>query len=367
MKIFAVFFILFPLIFLGIGGYLAHQQAQKIARVQPVQATVLSKRVEVSRNSDNEENYRPIVEFSFDYQGQTHTAENVSPIRISSSKKWADGIIRRYTVGQNLQAWADPKALDESFLERKASFFPYIFVLFPMIFVAVGVSMFKWTSGSPNTVPLPGDAQSGTEGWYLYRPKANMAARLKNAIITAMAWNGVGILATAHFLSVGTGLDNFSTIALPIYFALGMIPIGMVIYRFRVRQLLHDAVVMLETEHLQAGQDAQVFVEQFIKAGCQINALKLGLKCQRTVVEKRGSKTSYRTQAVYEQEDVIAENQTVSSNDALHLGHTLTVPEGVTGTTTGKSYPRIRWMLTVHTDIANAPDYRAEFPVHMNA
>lgn len=366
MRYIGIIFMIFPLIFMGVGGYLANKQASMIARAIPTQALIISKRIESSRDSDGNTNYKPLVSFSFEFEGQAHSAENVHVIPMSSGQRWANRVLDRYPIGETVTAWVDPQDPSDSFLDRTPGFAPYIFVMFPMIFFALGSGMVVSALSKNDTAPTAGDSASGTEGWFLFKPKASTQAKLRGSIAAAVVWDGLGVLVLAHYVMVGGGFDRLAPFALAIYFGLGMIPVGMSLYRFRVNQMLHDAVVMLDADTLERGGNAQVYVEQAIKSGCHINALKVGLKCERTTRTSSGGKTRHVTKTVHEEEHPLAENQTVSSSDALHLGHTLTIPTEPPASSDPKGdYPRTLWTVTVHTDIANAPDYKAEFPVQI--
>jgi len=366
MRYLGIIFMIFSLIFMGGGGYQANKQASKIARAAPAQAVITGKRIETNLDNDGNTNYKPLVSFTFEFEGEAHSAENVHVIPMSSGQRWANRVLDRYSAGETVTAWVDPQDPSESFLDRTPSFIPYIFVVFPMIFFALGSGMVVGDISKNDTTPTTGDSASGTEGWFIFKPKASTQAKLRGSIAAAIVWDGVGVLVLAHYVIVGGGFDRIAPFALPIYFGLGMIPVGMAFYRFRVNQMLQDAVVMLDVDTLKRGGSPQVYVEQAIKSGCHINALKVGLKCERTTRTRSSGKTQYVTKTVHEEEHPLTENQTVTSNEALHLGHTLTIPTELPASSDPKGdYPRTLWSVTVHTDIANAPDYKAEFPVQV--
>ena len=109
---------------------------------------------------------------------------------ISSGEKWAIGIVNRYKPGTATLAWYNPAKPNEAYLVHEASIFPYIFILFPMIFSCIGLAILF--QGRPPVVPT-------------------------------VAWNVVGIAVAAHYFGIGGKLDLGAKIAFMIYGLIGAV------------------------------------------------------------------------------------------------------------------------------------------------
>jgi hypothetical protein len=196
-RLFGMGFAGFACIFMLVGVGLARAQAAKLAGWPSVIATVGGGEVKVERDSDGD-TYAPLVHFTYRVDGVEHTAHTPFPLETSGGSAWAHAAAARFAPGQQVTAWYNPAAPDEAYLIREADFFPYLFILFPMLHVCAGLAVW-WFAGSPGLTPL------------------GKARRLLG--ITAI-WSAVGILAGAHFASVGGVFDALALGAFAGYGAL---------------------------------------------------------------------------------------------------------------------------------------------------
>ncbi len=224
---FGYFFAAFACIFLGVGGWQAWDQGRLLARAIPVAAVLHDARVESHRGSKGGTNYKPVVDFSYVIAGAEYTGHDAQPMVVStSSSSAAEAAIARVraAVGPTaaaepllveqplgnapsanrtrnaITAWVDPDNHDRAFLLREATFFPYVFILFPMIHVGIGLAI----------------ALLATQ------PPAVIARRLLWLI---MLWFGVGLLAAGHFTLIGGEWTLFPQAAILVYGAIGSIPV----------------------------------------------------------------------------------------------------------------------------------------------
>lgn len=177
----------FACIFILVGVGLANSQAGKLSGARSVIATVTGGEVKVNRDSDGD-TYAPLVHFTYRVDGVEHTAHTPFPLETSSGSEWANEVVGRFKPGQQVTAWYDPTAPGEAYLIREADIFPYLFILGPMLHVCVGLAVW-WFAGTRNLTA---------------RGKA-----LRMGGITAI-WSAVGLLAGAHFASIGGVFDGLA-------------------------------------------------------------------------------------------------------------------------------------------------------------
>ncbi len=185
---FGIIFSGFACIFIAVGIGIAAAQAGKLTGYQAIPATVTGAEVQTKRGSKSR-TYAPVVHFTYLVDGTAHTAHTPFALETSSSGSWAEEVVGRYHAGQQVTAWYNPAAPDQAYLERAVDVFPYLFILFPMLHVCAGLAVW-WFVGSTGLAP------------------AGKARRMGGI---AALWCLVGILAAAHFASLG---GTFSGLAL---------------------------------------------------------------------------------------------------------------------------------------------------------
>ena len=200
VNLFGLIFAGFSGIFLFVGAMLARKQAHRLATYRPVPAEVLSSDVASGTGSKGGTTYSPNIRFSYHIAGRTLEADTPLAMgKMSSSGQWAHKIVARYPAGMKTSAYVDPEDEKKVFLVRDVSFFPYIFILFPMIHFAIGLGL---TLGG-------GD-----------KPVCSEALAV---LITALAWNATGAACLFHFRSAGGRMDLGTKIAFMLYGGAGVI------------------------------------------------------------------------------------------------------------------------------------------------
>ena len=131
----------FCCLFLGIGVTLAAKEQRRLSTFKPVDATVLSTRVETHSDSDGS-TYEPVVVYRYRVQDREYTASRVTPLKESRSGRWARRVTARYRVGANYTAFYDPENPAEAFLLRSRSVIPWAFIGIPLVgllIIAAGI------------------------------------------------------------------------------------------------------------------------------------------------------------------------------------------------------------------------------------
>ena len=122
----SVYLLVLAVALTGGGGYSYVQQGQAVSDAVTVQATVDSAQVEriKSRRSID---YEPEIEYTYEYQGETYTSEQVFPgptIRTYSDRSKAQSVVRSYEPGTTVQAYVRPSAPSNAFLIRERTPWP---------------------------------------------------------------------------------------------------------------------------------------------------------------------------------------------------------------------------------------------------
>ncbi len=364
VKVFIIIFGAFPLIFVGIGAYGVWDQHHKITTYQPVTAKVRSTRVAEHRGKST--TYSPEVMYRYKVGDVAYTSHNVLPFSESAGYAWAQEIISHYHPCQSTEAYYDPAKPGNAFLLKHYSFAPYLFVLFPMIFLVVPVSLyFAQTATRPLAPPTP-----QPDGWFELKPASRVAARGQRALVVTGVWQSIGVLASGHYFSVATPpYETAAIVATGIYGALGCIPLAMAIYYFLVHRHIGDARIFVNTQQFVLGEEVALLLQQPVCTGLQITALNANLVCNETARTTSGGKTSIQTAVCYRDDAVLLSNHPAQPRETLTGTHTFTLPEEQTTSAAAssppkeKGYPRFAWQIEVHTKIAHGPDYRGKFPL----
>jgi hypothetical protein len=122
----SVYLLVLAVILIGAGGYSYVQQGQAVDDAVAVQATVDSAQVE-RIDSRRSIDYKPDIEYTYDYQGETYTSEQVFPgptVRTYSDRSKAESIVRSYEQGTAVQAYVRPSAPGDAYLIRERTPWP---------------------------------------------------------------------------------------------------------------------------------------------------------------------------------------------------------------------------------------------------
>ncbi len=362
MRLFGVFFTIFPLLFISIGSYLAWEQQHKLETFVPVQAKVLSKRVSSrtssSSNGGSSTTYTPHVEYEYTVAGIGYTCDTVTVQSLSSSRGWARSVVGRFEVGQIVEVYHNPADPADAFLLREAMFFPYIFILFPMLFVCVGVGIQLSAKDRE-----PGKPTRDRSGNFVLTPIPSMVERMRTRRLFTLLWWGVGVAACGHFLWINHGsVDTLSLVVAPIYFGVGLVPLVLFWRSRRTAAHVGEGVVTLDREAYEPGDEVAIELSQPTKRDVVLDRVEIALIGEKTTRYSSGGKTRTRTDTFHEDAVVVAEVTSVSMMKSIRGEATLRVPDDAMATTDGKGYPRVRWSVRVSTEIAGCPRYVATFP-----
>lgn len=198
------FFVAIGSLFPVLGFAMAELQRRAFVEAIEVPAQIVGHEVKVHQDAEGEVMYGPVLKLRYLADGMPEFGEGMFPMDEYSSEDWAQEQLREWPVGKKVTAWASPQALDKAYVVRRASAFPYILILMPTVFVAVGV-MFLLFPGGPGKTYTPGTPWAARTFW--------------------IVWNASGLAAAAHYFPQ-PGAFNAPGIALfGIYLGIGAIPL----------------------------------------------------------------------------------------------------------------------------------------------
>ena len=150
MKFVGMIVAAFVLVSGGIGVTMAWTQAKKVENAQRTPAVILKKHLHTHESRDGDGRtttaYLPEITYRCDFDGGQVVSSEVYPFAVargdSGGRAWANSILAQYKVGQTVDAWYNPKDVNQTFLIREISFFPYIFILVAAVIAAVFVTVF---------------------------------------------------------------------------------------------------------------------------------------------------------------------------------------------------------------------------------
>lgn len=194
--IFGSLFAGFASIFLVVGGGMAWHQERRLRKAQAIPAVIETSVLESKRGSKGSTTYQPKIGFRYRVAGSDYHSDGVYPLNSNSGAGEAEAVVQQFRPGQEVTAWYDASEPSSAFLVPRCSFFPYIFILFPMIHIAAGLSLALLMGISP----------------------ASQARRL--GLITSLWW-AIGLLSAGHYAVAGGVFTTLPTAALSIYAGIG--------------------------------------------------------------------------------------------------------------------------------------------------
>ena len=125
------------------GGYNLTQQSAALENAKPVNVTIESTGIEdVSQRRGVD--YRPDVSFSYTFEGEDYTSNNVYPAGVAkdfNTHEDAEDIIQKYNTGEQAEGFINPESPGKAFLKDESSNSPYM-----MIFIGMAMALISTVS-----------------------------------------------------------------------------------------------------------------------------------------------------------------------------------------------------------------------------
>jgi|GEM_PF-580957 len=412
----SIFFLAGAGIFYGlmVGMVLPEQRARNT--FVETECEVVASRMLTLRGDDST-TYRP--EFKIRYRTPsfadpaetwTYRITNVS----SSDFRAEEAVLESFPVGGKFPCWYDPDRPRWVVIDRDTGWFPYLMLFLPLVFLGVGALMIgigwnslpprdasqlampdgvdpfaasagDWrsttasdrpandpqevTRQSPPRVPslqLPGmPLMSHTQGEVLpcrLSVSASAWGQVIGLVFVSLFWNGitgvfVGIAVNSHLRGKP---EWFLTVFITPFVLIGLFLICATLRLFLVAWGIRPAIVEISHHPLELGGRYSVYVRQ--SGPLTVNSLVVSLHCTEKVSYRQGTDTRTETARVFAAELFRQEGFEIDRGMPLEIRTELSAPEGSMHSLLG-THNSVDWKLVVKGDIANWPDFEAEFPV----
>lgn len=359
-QILVICFVLVPSIFIGVGSYLAWNQAWKMKHFQPVDAVIVSTEIK-KHNSGKRTTYSPEITYSYEKDGKIFTASGVYPISESrSSYSWVRKTVSMFPQGQKTTAYIHPQNPGKGFLIRQWSFFPYFFITFPLIFIGLGLCALFMSSSTKPRVPR---SISGGQ-WFLLEPHTSVFRKTVGFLVAGGLTGGIGCLACTHyFVSVGNAYETIAIVATAGVVLLASIFVGSGVYYLLLNRTVNEAQVFIAADKVKVGSSFKATIRQKIKSMVFLEEALVGLKCVKTAKEQDQGKTRYYTETVFQELKPAVTNRQLRVGEKFEYTVDISVPANLPPSSHAgsKDYPQYCWYVSLKNRIANSPDYSNDF------
>ena len=374
MKLLVLMFVGIPLVFIAIGAWQIAEQRRKLTSYVEGKGEIVAPAPEVKVRTSSGKNrstsYTPVIRYRYEAKGSIYRAERVYPVSGSVSRSRAYEVVNQHPVGRAVKVYFNPDDPGDSYLIRRWEFWPYLFVLFPMVHFAIGVGLAS--SGVWRRADSVALAPMETrDGWFELRPRTSISRKKSVLRLLAGLWMGAGMLACGHYFMVADRpYATEAIVASSIYLALGSVLSFLALRYWIMARNSGDARVFVNRHPVSPGQGMDVRVEQDFYRHLLIESAGVGLVLERTEEISGGGKKRVETMKAWEEwaHDLVTSEQATVGRP-LKMKHRFVVPGdlAVSSDPEAKSYPKHAWWVEVRVKIADAPDYSGRFGVVVRA
>jgi hypothetical protein len=341
---FGIIFASFASIFVSIGITTLVQQRYRLETYQPVPAQVLSAKVVIhtTTGKNGGTTYAPVISYTYTVGGHRYTSKNVMPgLNSSGSSNWAQSVVDQYRPRTKTTAWycaADPSKV---FLLHRLDEGPYVFALFPALFVVLGIVLaISSHIGARPAKPMVADGH----GRFKLAEAGTIRGRFRMAAAATLVWYGYCAMLLLDYGHIN-GPDKFDWIAGAICAAVGLFG---VYFTNRYWQQSHDfldAEITLSQPQIRPGDTIQFRIRQGILQSMEIEKLSIGVVCMRDNRNRYGNKTSYSTDEAWSHWLDLPVNRYYPAGGMIDMQGELLLAAFVSPSSPhrGWQYPRLRW------------------------
>jgi hypothetical protein len=359
MRVVIIGFAVMALLFMGGGATMVWRQTNAVSGYLPAEATI------ISRSSEQRSTSRrrfAVVEYRYFVNGQAHVSKNVwAPDEFDSvGQSRSLRRVNQLRLGQTVTAYYDQRRPEQAYLFRDVSFFPYAFILGPMVHLCVAVGLA--ISSGMTRLPRAQAPVAIAQGWCALAVHQSTGRKLLVWMVIALIWLGIGSAALAHYFHFADGpYPTFTKICVGVYGVISLVPLTMCGYFLLLLRRGSDAQVLVKQSSFSPGEAIEARVIYTQGKSTLLNQLKIGLLCDAHIIHRTQGGASYTTQIARQQWHTLTTKQQVEPDQALDFEQSLTIPADAHPTTTDGTYPAYVWKLTIRADLHNCPDYAADF------
>ena len=316
-----------------------------------IPVTIISNEIERHTSSEGGTSFHNKVAYTYTIDGQHYTGDRATISSGGSSGshhiEWHEELEYYREKEEKFMAWVNPADPSESFLFRRTTMGMFVLLPFGMVFfmAGAGVCTFAfWGSGKQRRIKR---AAQPWEGEGLWTNNAARSAPWKSVAITSVIalfftmFIGVFVLAITMSEDVGTAAQAGVSSAM-------LIPGAIWLYAlYLVRRALRYGHTHLALSEVPVTRGSTMESLLVSREPIQAELMRCSLVCTKTYWERRGNKSTHRTETLYEDEfEVSIHNGGLRSEQGYVVPITVDIPSGYQ-LRDQISAEKITWKLTV--------------------
>jgi hypothetical protein len=334
----------------------AYHQDRMIKSFAPVDAKVLSSQV-TSEQTRHSTHYHMEARYQYVVAGQAYISDQVTAVEIWGSGDWANDLVSKYKAGSACKAYYNPEKPGEAILLRIHSFGPYLDMLGGALMLAMGIFAFKLVRSDKARPPTQSE-----RGGYEITAKFSERERFLTAIYSTVCWYGLGGIAAAHYFLILPWPHPTPRVTIFAFFGLaGLIPLGLLIRRWRINRNLGDARLLVKQAVTQAGKPLVITISQPVRLELHVRSATARVVCY-------GKKDKSR-RSIFERTVIVIKDRMMRQGETLELSADADLPADSqpSGRCQTGQFSWINWELQYELRYSNGPRYQVVFPIEMEA
>lgn len=352
---------------------------------------IVSSKIESHRDSEGDTSYSPSIKYEFEVNGATFTGERYSFSRTNGPRSAAKAVVDKYPVGSQPNCLYDPLDPGQSVLTRNFEARFYWTVLFPLVFLAIGIGLLfatitGWGFGKKQSTSISGStdvsmlkqpitglssgasqdlsgfhhADSEDERWSAPQKLKTESSRLVMFFVTlgfAAFWNGILSVFIVGFINEGGGVWGrlFMGLFLTPFVLVGLALLAGVVYMFLTLFNPRFEVAM-SSGAVPLGGDVDIAWE-LAGSSRRLRSLKLEIQGEQSATYRQGTDTRTDTEVF----EVIPICEATKRTDIEFGSATVRIPES-TMHTFEADRNKITWSVVLKGEIPWWPDVSEKFP-----
>lgn len=365
--IFSGMFALIPGIFFAIGLADALDQVRRYANPASTQGTIVAPdegRIyapgETSSAPPIPQPFDPedtLMRFRYAVDGTTRYQEQ------SLFFQRASGNAPRYSEGESVTVFYNPKAPDDAWLIAEIDSMSFMMMLFITPFWTIAAGVFFLSAPAKPARP----ATPVGNGWYQLPVRSTRSDKLFNAwmLLVVASIPGTAIYLHTRIAPPWSSLEMGVSTALYALFIGGML--AHVVYRVSTLRAGREAVVLINAPVATIGEPLAIRVEHDLRRTLPEGTLEVGLHCRRDDKRSSGGKTQYSTDTSHDSWQLTRDITNIAMGQPAVCEGQLDLPSDAQPSRAAgdTAYPRYAWSVQVRTRLPGA-DYNARFALQVN-